>query len=83
MLLRIDSVQEIGRFAKLIPRHRWIAVALTIPLPIVLLTFTIWWRIWDKDPFWALGYIMAILICFAGAMFSIPAADFTRRLLHR
>ena len=67
----------------LIPRHRWIAVALTIPLPIALLTFTIWWRIWDKDALWALGYIIAVIICFGASMLSIPAADFTRRLLHR
>ncbi|KUR80530.1 hypothetical protein AQZ49_00210 [Novosphingobium sp. FSW06-99] len=64
----------------LLPRQRWFAAVLSTAAPIALLTFTIWWRIWDKDALWALGYVIAVIICFAASMPSIPAAQIARRL---
>ena len=73
-----------GLFTQIVfSRQRWRAVVIIAVAPLILLTATIWWRIWEQDALWVIAYVMALLICCGASLSSLLAVDGARRSLRK
>lgn len=63
----------------LIPTHRILVAVATTVLPVAMAFSTVWWRIWDRDALWIIGFAMVFLECTAASVVAALAAERARR----
>ncbi len=65
------------------PRQGWSTALVIAVAPLVFLTATIWWRIWEQDALWAVAYLIVLMICCGASLSSMLAVAGVRWLLRR
>ncbi|OYY67389.1 MAG: hypothetical protein B7Y47_16725 [Sphingomonas sp. 28-63-12] len=59
----------------ILPRHRPFIGTVAMLMPILLLTATVWWRIWEHDALFAVAYGSALGLTSFGTLMGIILAD--------